>query len=167
MTISSGGKDQIQVCIAKTDAEKQALQNLRTQVLCKELGFEVAQHYDEVDKRSVHLVAYRMDGEALNKEPLGTLRIFRGIPGQMVIGRVGVTRNCRGLGIGKKMIAFAENLIFTSDEYKDIETIIIHAYFPSRDFYLGIGYKESGDVHIEQGEPHVYVVKNREEWVSS
>ena len=70
--------------------------------------------------------------------------------------QVVVDENIRGLGIGKKMVQYAENW----SKHLSFSMMTLHARQNVVDFYLALDYIIEGDEFIEVGIPH-YAMKKR------
>lgn len=76
---------------------------LRREIFMDEQGFE--NEFDDVDERAAHIVLYE------GREPLATCRYYRADDGRYFIGRVAVSRSCRGMALGAALMREAETRI--------------------------------------------------------
>ncbi|OMJ08282.1 UPF0039 protein YybD [Smittium culicis] len=151
---------EVTVILAKTKEEKDLGQSVRTQVLDKEMGFSVASGIDDYDQICSYLLATLTTDEVTDL-PVGSLRFFKYNPTLAKIGRVAVLKEHRKLGIGKKMILFTENVIWTYPEFSEVKQIGLNSMYDKREFYLKLGYRVEGEMFLEEGSPHIFVVKDR------
>ena len=122
---------------------------LRLEVFVKEQGFE--EEFDQFDRLDMayHFVLFE-DGEAL-----ATCRMNKEQEGVYHIGRVAVKKEHRKRGLGAKVIAEAEDAALSMGGH----TITIGAQTQALGFYIALGYVAQGDEYIEEGKPHVKVIK--------
>lgn len=121
---------------------------IRTTVFVEEQGFR--DEWDEVDRIAVHLVAFD-EGRAV-----GTCRVFvrEGVEGYL-IGRFAVLREYRKRGIGRRMLAAAEDYV----REKGGTRLSLHSQCRAAVFYEKCGYVAYGDVEDEEGCPHIWMEK--------
>lgn len=127
----------------------EAAKKLRVEVFIDEQGFcEEFDSLDELDK-AYHFVLFE-EGEAL-----ATCRMNKEDEGVYHIGRVAVKKSERKRGLGAKVIAEAE------DAAADMggKLITIGAQVQALGFYLALGYRQVGSEYIEEGKPHLKVIK--------
>ncbi|KAJ1723477.1 hypothetical protein LPJ53_002185 [Coemansia erecta] len=111
---------------------------------------------DEHDPTATHIVILcpRTD------KVIGTLRILKA-QGAAKIGRVVVMPEYQGLGLGKKMMAYAEqHIVANLDEYQGCEAIKLGSQMDKIRFYESCGYARKGEVFDDDGSPHVWMVKD-------
>lgn len=124
--------------------------DIRVEVFMDEQGF--MDEFDETDGISEHYVMYLEGGE-----PAAVCRTYpSGTEGCSIIGRVAVKKACRGQGLGKKMIAFAE------DHLRDegAGRVILHAQSAASGFYSSMGYSRFGEEDFEdEGVAHIWMEK--------
>ncbi|MBD1995802.1 GNAT family N-acetyltransferase [Leptolyngbya sp. FACHB-541] len=126
-------------------AEKSLIQAIRYQVFQVEQGVDAVLEFDGQDEAAIHLLAH------LNGEPVGTARI-RLLSDQLAkIERVAVLSNCRGQGIGKRLME--EAIVFLNT--KNIPEIKVNAQHYVKDFYQKLGFEQRGEVFEEAGIPHI------------
>ncbi len=123
--------------------------DIRTEIFVVEQGFQV--EFDEIDDVAKHLVVFTDEGR-----PVATCRFFAGeLPGQYILGRVCVRKECRGMDLGTAM------LIRTEEEVRRLggKRIDLHAQVRAGRFYEAQGYKAYGEEVPEDGVPHVWMKK--------
>ena len=123
---------------------------LRQDILRTPLGLKFTQENITNDANELHIAA--SDGNAL----IGVL-LLRPISEQVVkMRQVAVKSSQQGKGIGKKMVAFCEDLS-RGMGYTQIE---LNARKVALDFYLSLDYAQIGDMFLEIGIPHFKMIKN-------
>ena len=84
----------------------QEARRIREEVFVREQGFE--NEFDETDQSASHLILY--DGEM----PVAVCRFFPGDqPGDYMVGRIAVIKECRGRNLGARLLKEAEKEIRT------------------------------------------------------
>ena len=125
----------------------QALE-IRIEVFVKEQGF--VDEEDALDAIATHLVAY--DGA----KPIATCRFFREQGGEeFVLGRLCVLKEKRGAGVGKCLLSEAEK----GAKALGAAALKLHSQIGARAFYKRCGYKQVGEIELEQGKEHVWMKK--------
>lgn len=111
--------------------------------------------YNEIDGNDIkcYHVFYKE-----NDKILSYLRIIpKGITfDELSIGRVAVSKNYRKLGLARKMLSFA--LCFIKDNLKE-NTIKIAAQTYLTNFYESLGFHKISEPYLEDGIPHVNMIK--------
>jgi len=119
---------------------------IRTSVFANEQGFQ--DEFDEIDKTCFHIVLY--DGE----KPVATCRYFT--DGEAFhIGRVAIIKEYRGKHLGNEIMQIAEKEI-KSLNAKQIE---VSAQVRVKEFYKKLGYKEVGEIYMDEFCEHIRMVK--------
>jgi len=119
---------------------------IRTAVFIEEQGFE--NEFDEIDKACFHIVLYD------NEKPVATCRYFKD-RNTFYIGRVAIIKEYRGKHLGKEIMRIAEYEI-KSLNAKQIE---VSAQVRVKDFYKKLGYKEVGEIYLDEFLEHIRMVK--------
>ena len=121
--------------------------HIRQEVFVSEQGF--VDEFDEIDGHAYHVVAY--DGS----EPVATGRVFADSEAKYHIGRVAVLRTYRGTGIGRLVMSALEQ------KAKELgaKQVSLSAQCQAAGFYKSIGYTETDDLHLDQGCPHVTMIR--------
>lgn len=120
---------------------------LRQIVFVDEQGF--VDEFDEYDKKALHYVMY--DGD----EPVATLRFYDEGGRSAHVGRVAVKKSRRGEGLGQKLMEHA----FKEAKSLGFDTMTVSAQEDKSGFYSKCGFKSTGRRFLEQGCPHVDMVK--------
>lgn len=132
-----------------TDLQK-ALQ-IRKEVFVQEQGVPLEDEFDEYDTlngQCEHILVY------YNEEAVGTGR-FRIIDGLGKAERICVLKAYRKFGLGKEVINALEEIA----KEKNFSKIRLHGQTQAEGFYKKLGYQTLSDVFMEDGIPHVLMVK--------
>ncbi len=142
--------------ITKTFSELSTLQlyavlQLRSEVFVVEQDC-VYQDIDDKDQKALHVIGLK------NEKIIAYTRIFK--PGNYFpkasIGRVVVAKNERAYGYGYQIM---EDSIQTIKKRFNQTTIKISAQTYLKDFYNTLGFQQVGDSYLEDGIPHIAMVK--------
>ena len=121
--------------------------DIRERVFVREQGF--LEEFDEIDGQALHLLAIE-DGK-----PVGTCRIFWDEEKDAyLIGRLAILPEYRGKKIGAKLLLEAKeqvNRLGGTEAY-------LHAQHDKAGFYEKCGYQKIGEMELEQGYPHIWMV---------
>ena len=113
----------------------------------------IYQDIDFKDQKALHILIKK------KKEIIGYSRIFK--PGDYFnkasIGRVVISKENRDKGYGK--ILMRESIKAIENNFKEKE-IKISAQKYLLDFYTSIGFKKEGEEYLEDGIPHISMIKN-------
>lgn len=121
---------------------------IRITVFVKEQGF--VDEEDEIDALATHLVAYEED------KPIATCRFFKENGGEdYVLGRLCVLKEKRTAGVGARLLSEAEK----GAKALGAKALKLHSQIGARAFYEKCGYKQSGEIELEQGKEHVWMKK--------
>ena len=121
---------------------------VRIEVFVKEQGF--VDEEDKIDSRATHLVAYERG------KPIATCRFFKEEGGEdYVLGRLCVIKEKRGVGIGARLLSEAEK----GAKALGATSLKLHSQYHARAFYEKCGYKQVGQIELEQGKEHVWMKK--------
>ncbi len=122
---------------------------IRLEVFVDEQGFENEfDQFDEVDK-AFHFVLFE------DSLAVATCRMNKEQEGVYHIGRVAVKKEHRKKGYGAKVIAEAED----AAKGMGCTMITIGSQVQAVGFYISLGYTKAGEEYIEEGKPHVKVIK--------
>lgn len=114
-----------------------------------EQGF--SKEFDSIDDTAWHIVLFDKDN------PVAACRVFYDEKEQCyVIGRVAVSKEYRGQGIGNKMLTKAEELV----KSKNGKKIKLSAQARVEKFYTKQGYIKTGKEYLDEGCPHIELIKN-------
>ena len=142
------------VRVAGDLADREACFAVRKEVFVGEQGVPEDLEYDEYDAVAVHVLAVREDGV-----PLGTGRLLHGEaaatktdgdPAVGSLGRLAVTRDARGLGVGAALVRAIEDAAHA----RGLAAVDLHAQTHALGFYERLGYEAYGPEYPEAGIPH-------------
>ena len=112
----------------------------------------VYQDLDDKDQKALHIIGIR------NDEVVAYTRIFK--PGdyfkEASIGRVAVKKTERMHGYGRDIMMAS---IETVKEYFNETTIRLSAQLYLKDFYNSLGFYQVGEPYLEDGIPHIAMLK--------
>jgi len=138
---------------ALTPGELYRILQLRSAVFVVEQAC-VFQDMDDHDPRAVHIFATARDGELLG----GCIRVFP--PGvtypEASFGRLATSSPARRTGLGRALVAAA--LGWIDDRGHGPVHIGAQAYLER--FYRGFGFVPVGAPYIEDGIPHLHMIRN-------
>ena len=122
---------------------------LRNEVFVTEQGF--VNEFDDTDRYCEHYIMYDSD------TPVAVCRTYISDEcGCSVIGRVAVTKDKRGRGLGRSLISFAEDHLREKGEQK----VILHSQSTASGFYSSLGYSAFGEEDEDEGVPHIWMEKH-------
>ncbi|MFD9317407.1 GNAT family N-acetyltransferase [Streptomyces sp. NPDC057456] len=142
------------VRVAEDPADREACFAVRKEVFVGEQGVPEDLEYDAHDPGAVHVLAVREDGL-----PLGTGRLLYGEaaaartggdPSVGSLGRLAVTREARGLGVGVALVRAIEE----AARALGLAAVDLHAQTQALGFYERLGYTAYGPEDLEAGIPH-------------
>ena len=123
--------------------------NLRLEVFVNEQGVPEELEIDELDLTAQHFIAINDNHIA------GTLRlVFKGKIAKL--GRLAVAKQERKKGIATQLIKNAEQFC----QQRHIDKIRLGAQVSVKAFYRKLGYREEGEIFMDAGIPHIYMLKN-------
>ena len=121
---------------------------IRITVFVNEQGF--VDEEDEIDSAATHLVAYDKG------KPIATCRFFKEPCGEdFILGRLCVLKEMRGEGVGARLLSEAEK----GAKALGAESLKLHSQIGARAFYEKCGYKQVGEIELEQGKEHIWMKK--------
>jgi predicted GNAT family N-acyltransferase len=129
---------------------KKAFQ-IRQEVFVEEQGVPLEDEFDEFDKLNAlceHILVY------YNEQPVGTGRL-RVVDGVGKLERICILEPYRKFGLGKIIINTLEEIA----KEKGISRVKLHGQTQAEGFYKKLGYHTSSDVFMEDGIPHLLMVK--------
>ncbi|MGN0458172.1 MAG: GNAT family N-acetyltransferase [Eubacterium sp.] len=125
---------------------------LRIEIFVNEQRVPVELEIDDKDQagKAKHIVLY--DGET----PVATARFYLESENMWHIGRICVSRERRGTGLGRELLEIAEA------EIKKLggDKAYISAQTQAKGFYESIGYKAYGDTYMEDTIEHIAMYKD-------
>ncbi|MBK3624645.1 MULTISPECIES: GNAT family N-acetyltransferase [Streptomyces] len=145
------------VRVAEGAADREACFAVRKDVFVAEQGVPEDVEYDEhdlPDAEAVHVLAVADDGR-----PLGAGRLLHGEaaaartggdPSVGSLGRLAVTREARGLGVGVALVRVIEE----AARARGLAAVDLHAQTQAMGFYERLGYTAYGPEDLEAGIPH-------------
>ncbi|WP_445524121.1 GNAT family N-acetyltransferase [Streptomyces cyslabdanicus] len=142
------------VRVAEDPADREACFAVRKEVFVVEQGVPQDLEYDAYDAVAVHVLAVREDGV-----PLGTGRLLYGAeaaaktggdPALGSLGRLAVTGDARGLGIGVALVRAVED----AARARGLSAVDLHAQSHALGFYERLGYEAYGPEFPDAGIPH-------------
>ena len=142
------------VRVAEDPADLEACFAVRKEVFVAEQGVPEDLEYDAYDAVAVHVLAVREDGV-----PLGTGRLLYGaaaadkVGGDLTLGSLGrlaVTQEARGLGIGVALVRAIED----AARALGLAAVDLHAQTHALGFYERLGYEAYGPEYLEAGMAH-------------
>ncbi|MFI9598801.1 GNAT family N-acetyltransferase [Streptomyces sp. NPDC052043] len=143
-----------EVRVAEDPADREACFAVRKEVFVVEQGVPQDLEYDAYDAVAVHVLAVREDGV-----PLGTGRLLYGAeaaaktggdPALGSLGRLAVTGDARGLGIGAALVRAVED----AARARGLSAVDLHAQSHALGFYERLGYEAYGSEFPDAGIPH-------------
>ncbi|MFF0734886.1 GNAT family N-acetyltransferase [Streptomyces chartreusis] len=142
------------VRVADDPADREACFAVRKEVFVVEQGVPQEIEYDAHDTDAVHVLAVREDGL-----PLGTGRLLYGeaaaarTDGDLTVGSLGrlaVTPEARGLGVGAALVRAIED----AARARGLAAVDLHAQTHALGFYERLGYVAYGPEFPDAGMPH-------------
>ncbi|MFD5861614.1 GNAT family N-acetyltransferase [Streptomyces chartreusis] len=142
------------VRVADDPADREACFAVRKEVFVVEQGVPQEIEYDAHDADAVHVLAIREDGL-----PLGTGRLLYGeaaaarTDGDLTVGSLGrlaVTQEARGLGVGAALVRAIED----AARARGLAAVDLHAQTHALGFYERLGYVAYGPEFPDAGMPH-------------
>ncbi|GAA5862393.1 hypothetical protein JCM1840_004166 [Sporobolomyces johnsonii] len=148
--------------LCSTPEELARAMAVRFTVFVEEQGYDAAIEVDEKDPYCDHLLltATKEDGTV---EDVGTVRWY---PPLSKLGRLAVHAPHRGTGAGRVLCLALEAHVRARrgrsravNRGKGTTELVAHSQSPAEGFYLKLGWSRVGDEFLEEGQPHVKVVK--------
>jgi predicted GNAT family N-acyltransferase len=142
------------VRVAEDPADREACFAVRKEVFVGEQGVPEDVEYDAYDAGAVHVLAVRDDGV-----PLGTGRLLYGEaaaaknggdPEVGSLGRLAVTKEARGLGVGAALVRGIEEVA----RARGLTAVDLHAQTRALGFYERLGYEAYGPEFPDADMPH-------------
>ncbi|WP_020119919.1 GNAT family N-acetyltransferase [Streptomyces canus] len=142
------------VRVAEDPADREACFTVRKEVFVGEQGVPEDIEYDAYDAGALHVLAVREDGV-----PLGTGRLLFGdaAAGKTggdasvgSLGRLAVTPQARGLGVGAALVRAVEE----AARARGLTAVDLHAQTHALGFYERLGYVAYGPEFPDAGMPH-------------
>ncbi|MFE9766513.1 GNAT family N-acetyltransferase [Streptomyces sp. NPDC005808] len=143
-----------EVRVAEDAPDREACFAVRKEVFVGEQGVPEDIEYDAYDDGALHVLAVRADGV-----PLGTGRLLYGeaaaakTDGDVTVGSLGrlaVTREARGLGVGAALVRGIED----AARARGLAAVDLHAQTHALGFYERLGYVAYGAEFPDAGIAH-------------
>ncbi len=125
--------------------EKDRIMQVRYTVFVLEQGVPEELEQDEKDPLCRHALLLK-DGRAVATGRLES---------DGHIGRIAVVRSCRGLGLGRRIVAFLED----KAKAKGLRRVYLGAQLQAIPFYEKLGYRCYGDEFMDAGIAHRHMEK--------
>ncbi|MGE7640292.1 GNAT family N-acetyltransferase [Peribacillus frigoritolerans] len=125
--------------------------HIRKEVFVEEQGFPLEFEFDEFDTLnalSEHILVY------YNEKPVGTGRL-RVVDGLGKLERICILEPYRKFGLGKIILKTLEDIA----KEQGITQVKLHGQTQAEGFYTKLGYRTSSDVFMEDGGPHLLMIK--------
>ena len=122
---------------------------IRKEVFVIEQGVSLEDEFDEHDSTAEHILFLDQN------VPVGTGR-WRIIEGVAKLERICILPSHRGKGLGKAIVAGLEQRV----KENELTKIKLHGQTRAEAFYQGLGYTTASQVFMEDGIPHVLMVKD-------
>ena len=123
--------------------------DLRNEIMRVPLGLNLYQQ--DLSQANTYWHVGAFDGGRL----VGTLLFIDRGEGVTQMRQVAVDESCRRQGVGRKMVAYGEELM----KGKGFSTIVLDARKVALDFYLALGYQVTSEELILSGIPHFKMKK--------
>lgn len=120
---------------------------IRKTVFMDEQGF--FDEFDDIDSVALHAVVY--DGD----KPIGCGRVFLE-SGNAHLGRIAVLLEYRKMGVGRILMQALEQAARDNLEFSRFE---LSAQKRAIGFYKSVGYEEIGEFYLDEGYPHITMIK--------
>lgn len=125
--------------------------DIRKKVFVQEQEVPLDDEFDEFDKLNGgcdHILVY------YNGQPVGTgrLRVHEGFG---KLERICILKSYRKFGLGKEIIKALEEIA----REKEMNKVKLHGQTQAEGFYKKLGYQTCSNIFIEDGIPHVLMVK--------
>lgn len=125
--------------------------HIREEVFVEEQGFPLEFEFDDFDTLnalSEHILVY------YNENPVGTGRL-RVVDGLGKLERICILEPYRKFGLGKIILKTLEDIA----KEQGITQVKLHGQTQAEGFYKKLGYRTSSDVFMEDGGPHLLMIK--------
>ncbi|MGE7185034.1 GNAT family N-acetyltransferase [Peribacillus sp. NPDC006672] len=125
--------------------------HIRKEVFVEEQGFQLESEFDEFDTLNAlceHILVY------YNEKPVGTGRL-RVVDGLGKLERICILESYRKFGLGKIIIKTLEEMA----KEKGLSLVKLHGQTQAEGFYKKLGYQTSSDIFMEDGGPHLLMIK--------
>jgi predicted GNAT family N-acyltransferase len=134
-----------------TEQDLKTAFQIRKKVFVEEQGVPIEDEFDVFDALNEdceHILVY------YNEQPVGTGRV-RWVDGLGKLERICILEPYRKFGLGKIIIQALEEIA----EEKSITQVKLHGQTQAEGFYKKLGYHTSSNIFIEDGIPHILMLK--------
>lgn len=134
------------------DEDLSAAFHIRKAVFVEEQGVPLEDEFDEFDRldgNCQHILVY------YNEKPVGTGRV-RVVDSLGKLERICILESYRKFGLGKVIIRALEEIA----EGMGVSQVKLHGQTHAEGFYQKFGYQTSSDIFMEDGIPHILMIKN-------
>jgi len=134
-----------------SNEELEAAFTIRKEVFVKEQGVPLEDEFDQFDNLDglcEHILIH------YNDQPVGTGRI-RFVEGAGKLERICILQPYRKFGLGKIIIKTLEGIA----EERGATKVKLHGQTHAEGFYAKLGYHTASDIFMEDGIPHVLMMK--------
>lgn len=125
--------------------------HIRRLVFVEEQGVPLEDEFDEFDtlnELSEHILVY------YHEQPVGTGRV-RWVDGFGKLERICILEPYRKFGLGKVLIEALEEIAVE----KELSRVKLHGQTQVEGFYQKLGYQTSSSIFMEDGIPHILMIK--------
>ena len=131
----------------KFDHNFEDAKKVRELVFMQEQGF--TNEFDEIDNIACHITIYE------DNQLVGCARVFtQGNAKEVHIGRIAILKPYRKLGYGSKLVQACESQ-FQQEEVD----FVLSSQYDKKAFYESLGYRERGDIYLDETVPHIEMIK--------
>lgn len=120
---------------------------IRETVFMEEQGF--TNEFDDIDAVATHITLYEDD------ELVGCARVFPINESEYKVGRIAILQEFRKKGYGSILIKACEKQVRVLGG----TSVTLDAQVRAQGFYEVSGYVAFGEVHLDEGEPHIFMKK--------
>ncbi|QUL57813.1 GNAT family N-acetyltransferase [Paenibacillus tritici] len=135
----------------KDDAGMQKAFSIRREVFVEEQGVPLADEFDQYETQAEHILLFQEDADS----PVGTARL-RAVDGWAKLERICLLAPHRKSGLGSLIIGSLEKMAAE----RGLRQAKLHGQKQAEGFYQKLGYETASDVFMEDGIPHVLMVKD-------
>ncbi|WP_392565731.1 GNAT family N-acetyltransferase [Utexia brackfieldae] len=121
---------------------------VRYAVFIEEQGFEPELEIDEYDNTALHVVGY------IDNQPICVARLIFKESDRVKVGRVAVLKAYRSLGLGNDIM----NYLIDYAKKNHVKEFALSAQLHAKNFYLKLGFVTQGEIYLEEGVEHIYMV---------
>lgn len=125
---------------------------IRKVILVEEQGVPLEDEFDQYDSEAIHILVFHEDQPSAT----GRLRILSDCA---KLERICVLANFRQYGLGKAVVQSLEKIT----KEKGLRKAKLHAQTQASGFYKKLGYTPDSKEFMEDGIPHILMVKNLSE----